>query len=503
MDSPAVRIDFLKNQAQHAETIASWVFNAWGDGTPEGRARASARVAERLRDDAVPLTLVAVEGELALGTVSLFEEDLAGWGHLTPWLAALYVDSGARNRGVGTALVGRVLRVAGDLGYEKVYLQAQEARDFYEDLGWRTIGQLRTDRGDTVVMEHDIRPLPVLPYVTYAGERTGLGHVMHAIRLDQALRERGIAQIRVVGDFGDSVGSLLEDRGMLRPLALPKEADVARHLLEADLSTSPVLVNLPKEGLEQSEPVFEALRAAGRPQIHFDDPMRTGLLADLLINALPHVDWGVDFSTHPNAHEGLDYLLLDRDFVAEEPRVRTGPVQTTLVSMGGGDAPNTTAAVLEALATIGFEGDADVVVGAANPHGASLAELASHMSFEVRFHEHLPSLAALVSHADLAFSALGVTTYEFASAGLPTAVIAGNELNGRVADLYSEQGTAVSLGYYRELSATDLASGIQQVLEDEAGRTAMSERGPKLVDGRGTDRVCTLIKELLDEETNA
>ncbi|VTN11407.1 Uncharacterised protein [Raoultella terrigena] len=51
------------------------------------------------RRGALPLTFIAVEGELLLGTVGLWRCDLISRQDLFPWMAALYVAEAARGQG--------------------------------------------------------------------------------------------------------------------------------------------------------------------------------------------------------------------------------------------------------------------------------------------------------------------------------------------------------------------------------------------------------------------
>ena len=67
----------------------------------------SRRPAPHSDPDHIPTTLVAVKGGEPVGSVSLLEQDLAGWEHLTPWLASLYVRSDHRGRGIGKQLVAQ------------------------------------------------------------------------------------------------------------------------------------------------------------------------------------------------------------------------------------------------------------------------------------------------------------------------------------------------------------------------------------------------------------
>ncbi|WP_246179384.1 GNAT family N-acetyltransferase [Microvirga thermotolerans] len=85
----------------------------------------------------MPTTLVAHEGDLFLGTVSLIACDEESRPDYSPWIAALWVEPEHRRRGIGESLVDRAFRLARDAGAGRVYLLAGEARRaFYEKRGW-------------------------------------------------------------------------------------------------------------------------------------------------------------------------------------------------------------------------------------------------------------------------------------------------------------------------------------------------------------------------------
>ncbi len=495
-----IRIDFLKNHPEHIQAVADWVFGAWGDGTPAGHERAVSRVQERLHDDRVPLTLVALDDAMPVGTVSLFERDLDEWDDLTPWLAALYVDAQYRGKGVGAQLVEQLRRVAAALGFGRLYLQAQDAREFYVSRGWLEVGSTRTGRGETWVLARDTVDLPTILYRADGGERIGLGHVMHAVRLDEALRHAGVASVLLAARPDEAVSSITRQRGMPAPIVVEDADDPGLIVnLARSCKAAAVAVNYPKQLLEDARPLFEALREAGLVQIHFDNPMPDVELADLAVNALPHPDWGVDVSRLPRVHDGLEYLVLDPS-ASPKPqasRVRRIPPSRILISMGGSDPDNLSTLVLRALGAAGFNGSVDIVVGVANPHTALLGDVASSAGMNTVLHEHVPSLNPLIAEADIAFSALGLTTYEFAAAGLPTVIIAGNEFNATVANLYAGHGAAVSLGYYQDWTSNALGDEVARILRDSEALAAMSLRGPEVVDGRGTERVTALVSDLL------
>jgi spore coat polysaccharide biosynthesis protein SpsF len=348
-------------------------------------------------------------------------------------------------------------------------------------------------------MERDLRDLPSVLYRADGSTTVGLGHIAHAIRLDRVLRDSGVASVRLVGRLDDSTAAFAEDAGLIPHWPLERTADEPDQILAAldETRASFIAFNLPRELLETAEPSLAAVAASGVPQVHFDNPMQSSRYGDLVVNALPHVDWGVDLSANPRVLEGLDYLLPDPSLAPVGSRERGADVERVLVSMGGGDESNLTSIVMRTLDAVGFVGIVDVVVGAASRHLDVVRSLAADVRCEARVHQQLLSLAPLVAEADLAFSALGLTTYEFAAAGLPAAILAGTELNARVADIYAKSGTACSLGLYQDRSPDELVLRVGELLADGAGRRSMSRRGPRLVDGLGAQRLLILLKGLL------
>jgi GNAT superfamily N-acetyltransferase len=95
---------------------------------------------ESLGPGPVPTTLVAHDGDLFLGTVSVIACDEGGRPHYTPWIAALWVEPEYRRRGIGAALVDKAFGVALAAGTLRVYLLARaHRRPFYEKLGWSVL----------------------------------------------------------------------------------------------------------------------------------------------------------------------------------------------------------------------------------------------------------------------------------------------------------------------------------------------------------------------------
>ena len=136
----AVRIDYLGDHPEYIPTIARWHQLQWGyldpDRTLEDRI---AELRTHLAPRSIPTTFVAVDEEMPVGCVSLIPHDLDTQPPLTPWLASLYVAPRHRRRGVGSALVQRVVEEARLLDIATLYLFTPDQDRFYARRGWAVL----------------------------------------------------------------------------------------------------------------------------------------------------------------------------------------------------------------------------------------------------------------------------------------------------------------------------------------------------------------------------
>jgi GNAT superfamily N-acetyltransferase len=133
-------ISDLRQRPEFFETVAMRIWQAWweADGTPLDYI--SGRLSDNINDEPIPFALVAHDGDRFLGTASVIASDLAERPQLTPWVAAVWVEPQARNRGVATAMVERATQDCFALGIKRAYLCARPRLSrFYEGMGWTII----------------------------------------------------------------------------------------------------------------------------------------------------------------------------------------------------------------------------------------------------------------------------------------------------------------------------------------------------------------------------
>ena len=100
-----------------------------------------------------------------------------------------------------------------------------------------------------------------------------------------------------------------------------------------------------------------------------------------------------------------------------------------------------------------------------------------------------PNMAALVTAADLAIGAAGVSAYERAVLGLPTILVTAADNQKGVCRMMATAGAAVDAGCVDEQFPHRLKSLAAEILSDGVARRRMAEAAASLVDGRGPMRL--------------
>lgn len=137
-----IKIELLKNHPNTIPALAHiWhevLGKIWVPDVPVERV--ITRFADHLKIHALPITFVALDGDLPVGMCSLRENDGIR-PDLTPWLGSLVVDPKYQKQGIGKMLIDVTVLKAKELGFEKLYLFAFDPTipEYYERLGWSQI----------------------------------------------------------------------------------------------------------------------------------------------------------------------------------------------------------------------------------------------------------------------------------------------------------------------------------------------------------------------------
>jgi RimJ/RimL family protein N-acetyltransferase len=187
---------------------------------------------------------------------------------------------------------------------------------------------------------------------------------------------------------------------------------------------------------------------------------------------------------------GAEYAIVNETFRRTRQhalaRRNGGPVERILVSFGQIDELNATSRALAALTKAGFSGDIDVVLGHAAPH---LRAVKAEARPQTRVHVDTGDMAALMTKADLAIGAGGVSALERCCLGLPSVLLTVAENQRGIVAMLKKAGAAIDVGEVDHDIDRRLTERVVVLFADRLQRVAMAHAGAKLVDGRGLERV--------------
>lgn len=344
---------------------------------------------------------------------------------------------------------------------------------------------------------------------TDASPRTGTGHLMRCLALARALQQRGAKVSFLMREVPAALAETIEGLGfnLFRlPEGSPREAGWLGVPWDADaLQTA------------------AALKAQGNADwlvidhygidYRWEERVQTTSCRILVIDDLAQVRHSCDVLLNQN-------LLADaqaryRSLVPETCRLLTGPrfallreefhacraslhrnfdqVRNLLVFLGGADPDGVSLRILNVLdAMRPREFKVTVVVGAASPHCAAVERAyAGRAGFQVIIQSS--NMAQLMSAADLAIGAGGVSAWERCCLGLPSIVIAIAENQVEVSKAAAAAGAFLYVGSSADISDDELVATLKVMVGNGSLRRSLSEISLGLVDGRGCQRAAKAV----------
>ncbi|MEK4476119.1 GNAT family N-acetyltransferase [Paenibacillus sp. FSL R7-0048] len=107
------------------------------------------------KDEEFPFTFLLLKHDVIIGFYQLIEQEFITRKDLSPWIAPLFIDESKRGKALGAVLLEHARKIAGQLGYAKVYLATDHIL-YYEKYGFKEIGLDNFEWGrPTKIYEHD------------------------------------------------------------------------------------------------------------------------------------------------------------------------------------------------------------------------------------------------------------------------------------------------------------------------------------------------------------
>jgi spore coat polysaccharide biosynthesis predicted glycosyltransferase SpsG len=329
------------------------------------------------------------------------------------------------------------------------------------------------------------------------GRSVGMGHVVRCLWLARALRDTYDSPVSFCM-AQDEIGiSIVQGRGW------PVLRVASEEMGEVEGDALIIIIDLP--GGVPAEAVRSLRQSNPRSLVVLMDGTCTGRIeADLVVSPIERLPQPSSWrGFRGQRYEGPAYAILDPAFarvprrwssVVSEPRI--------LVTMGGSDPYGLTLQALRALDSMPDSMEepfhVTVAIGPAFLHDVELRTwlAGARRQYECRRED---SLLDLMVNSDLALVSFGTTVYELAAAGLPAIALSITEDHAQSAEVFAQNGSLMHLGLFSSVSAAQIRSAVQELLNNPQLRLEMARRGQALVDGKGAERVAKLLVARIQE----
>lgn len=324
------------------------------------------------------------------------------------------------------------------------------------------------------------------------GPAIGAGHVMRCLALAAAFEDAGWS----IG-FAASANTFQSVRALgvsrYEKLRLPEveNAEVAAMSQHWPAGADVLVVDHYGRDAE-----FErACRPWARRIVVIDDLADRSHDADFLVDgASSETSYSTLVPANCAVLAGPRYAIVHPSFLQARPhalaRRQAKKVDRVLVSIGQTDPANVTAIALSVLDAVEFGGNVDVALGSA---AANLPEIQKDAGGRIKLHLNAMNMAALMTAADVAIGAGGVTSWERCCLGLPSVVVTvADNQRTNVANLI-QANAALSAGGVDPMLPDRIGAGLRTLLLDREKRIETAEAAASLIDGEGPRRIVRVV----------
>jgi len=325
-----------------------------------------------------------------------------------------------------------------------------------------------------------------------AGPAIGTGHLIRCLALGQAWRDRGGAVVFATATRSERLLSLLDqERFEIQSVPAPHpDPGDAEHTIRAIGDHHPAWIAV--DGYAFDEAYYAKLKTKSNLSMAVDDTAHLSRYdMDLVLNPNAHATL-LTYATPPGTRLllGPQFVLLRKEFRATRRGAKQIPdrAERLFVSLGGADPWNATSKVVNALGHL-TSGDlvASIVVGPLNPFQAALEQLVAGDP-RLTLVQTPAEVASLMKSSDLAIVSGGTTVWELAFMGTPALVLESGPQERLLVRGLEKIHLFRGIGSATETSERSIEASIEAAVQDRAWRSTMSERGRRLVDGKGSER---------------
>lgn len=228
--------------------------------------------------------------------------------------------------------------------------------------------------------------------------------------------------------------------------------------------------------------------------VNFDDIGKGRNYANILFDAFYNSKLS---DLNPFEKYGPKYLILRKEFQNKFKHSHSKKVNSITVLMGSSNTGNFLQKILKALSFLPEDIECNFILSNSTDQAVNFQTDFNKKNFN--FYYQPENISELFFNSDLAITAGGISMCETCAVGTPTLVIPQVPHEDENAKFFAENGAVSAINYDPDLSEEKILTHVNKLINDYEIRNELSQRSKKLIDGKGIERVISVLEPFLIE----
>lgn len=321
--------------------------------------------------------------------------------------------------------------------------------------------------------------------ITEGGAGIGLGHLMRCVGIAQYARDLKIKPFFIVKG-NKTISDLLKKYQFDVKRISSIDNGVMKHL--DGFEGVPAVIDSKKN----LSVLINQLKSKGCKIALIDNITDARLSVDSVI--YPNEHFEPDFLSWEEAqgkvYHGAKYLPIRKELKQIKKKRRNSKKHSILISFGGADPNSLTLKVIRAMKDVAGMSHVKILLGPIfnKKDKDKIIREAKYLKGKVEVIEDDYKPNRLFKDIDICITALGISLYEFNYLRIPTLLLCNYQNDERESCRLERLNIVKSLGYYKDVSLSDIRRGIGRFIEEK-------KETRRHVDGKGAERIVSLLFE--------
>ncbi len=326
----------------------------------------------------------------------------------------------------------------------------------------------------------------------------GYGHLMRSIVLAKEFKKK--YNIRFISYRDDFLKFKLKEN-KINYILLRNKAGSKRDVKETiDIISKGVENIFVHDNYDINAAYEKMIKSYVKLLIAVDDEAKKKFYADIIINQ----NYGAEnykyklLNKDAGVLAGSKYILLRDEFLKKQKSGVNKEVKNILIIFGGSDFFNQSLRTLKVLKKYVIKNNINLNL-VLNNNFKSLRSIKkeSHGIKNIKLYFNVKSMAKLMNKMDMAISAAGSTVWELLYIGIPAILMITAENQKDIAFKLGRDGYVKNLGWYNKVSDNKILNEVKALIDKHSKRLNFFNKGIKLIDGKGKERVLESFANLL------